>query len=648
VTTRRITRQHQVSTDRIEWKKISDVLPDLFPAAVGPRLPPPGPPAPGGATDATQVPELELQTGPIDDPWGPEPTAEKPQPVPPAQATAAVVLGLAVLAPIAVVGWLAWMFLGSPTGDRAVADAMRPSMVTVQGIHPQRGKTRCLGIIVSRSLCVAPLMAATLDGAKIEVRHKDGETEWHSTRLQTLDPVTGLCVLRADLGGDVTAINLPEEKGWLERRAAVRLLSPDEDRSCHVDDGTFEKLLNEGDPDEMLQVETDDDSDKHDELLGRVVIDKHGQIAGLVVGRLPTGESLCAPSHELRSKKKEAAKLPADHRLDRADLPPESFPPGGAVGGPPVAMPDPGAGMKDAPAPSAGQPPENGPPPAPPGGEQGSPAQKNTERTDDDAAAARQAPGSPSAPAPPRGASRDKSKNGDELLPAVVRTATGVVAEAAETVVPLPELPPDTARELGEKHLDAICKEHRRTRDRVLQRRMRDVADEIFIAADKQPDDYTVTVVEDPEIQAFAFVGGNIVINTGFIDFAAGDMDMIRFVMSHEIGHLVLGHVDMPFRRDLMAGTLVPGAPFVGEQINIAIKNSPFNQADEEAADCFAVDIHRKKRWSIRGGVRFFKKISTREESEDGDSDATVLDGLFSSHPDHERRIDLLNNGCEE
>jgi Zn-dependent protease with chaperone function len=104
----------------------------------------------------------------------------------------------------------------------------------------------------------------------------------------------------------------------------------------------------------------------------------------------------------------------------------------------------------------------------------------------------------------------------------------------------------------------------------------------------------------------------------------------------------------MPFRRDLMAGTLVPGAPFVGEQINIAIKNSPFNQADEEAADCFAVDIHRKKRWSIRGGVRFFKKISTREESEDGDSDATVLDGLFSSHPDHERRIDLLNNGCEE
>lgn len=141
-------------------------------------------------------------------------------------------------------------------------------------------------------------------------------------------------MLRADLGGDVKAVTLPEEKRWLERRAAVRLLSPDEDRSCHVDDGTFEKLLNEGDPDEMLQVETDDDSDKHDELLGRAVIDKHGQLAGLVVGCLPTGESLCSPAHELRSKKKEAAKLPADHRLDRADLPPESFPPGGAVGGP--------------------------------------------------------------------------------------------------------------------------------------------------------------------------------------------------------------------------------------------------------------------------------------------------------------------------
>lgn len=646
---RRITRQNQVSTDKVTWHRISELLPELFPVASGPRLDPPKPV--GQPITLAEPAELEIDVyrpgDVIDDDFG-----TPPRPANGGRSVAIAVAILAVTAPLAVVGLLAMLILSPSTGDRAVADRLRPSIVHIQGIHPEHGKKRCLGLIVSRSLCIAPLMAATLDGVKIEARHSDGHAEWHSSRLQTADPVTGLCVLRGDFGSDVEVIDVPEKNRLPERRAALRMLTPNEDASCNVEDGTLKKVLNDGGPDEMLQI-APDDSDDDDAPLGRAVVDDNGRLAGMVVGRLPSGESLCIPARELRSKKKEAGKLPADHKLDRLDLPITAFPPGGAPGGtqgafPPEAAPHPPQQQPGNSPETASEPGVNRPPAA--AGADSAPAGDAMPRAGKRDGSGPSSP-DPSAPLQRRADSNDtgrKKRDGGLGLPSVLRTATGLVNDAAESVVPLPELPPDMAKELGEEQLAEICRQHRRTRDLALQRHIRRIADDVLLAADRRPADYTVTVVEDSDVQAFAFVGRNVVVNTGFVDFAAGDDEMIRFVLSHEIGHIVLGHVDMPFRRNLMSGALVPGVPLVGEQINAAIKNSPFNQVEEQDADCFAVDLHRKKRWPIKGGVRFFEKIrDTQEGSEGDDALQGVIDAMFSSHPDHESRIDLLNNGCD-
>jgi hypothetical protein len=649
IVARRITRQHQVSTDKVVWQKLGATLPDLFPMASGPNVDHVRPVGEPVEFDDPRDSDVDRAINVIDDDFG-----QTKQGTAGGRAVAVAVTALAVIAPLAIVGWLAMMIVSPSTGDRAVANVVRPSLTHIQGIHPEHGKKRCLGLIVSRSLCIAPLMAATLDGVKIEARHKDGHSEWHSSRLQTADPVTGLCVLRADFGSGVAVIDLPETNRLPERRAVMRLLTPDEDSSCHVEAGTLKTVLNEGGPDEMLQIHSDNDSNDDDSPLGRAMVDRDGLLAGMVVGRLPSGESLCVPVHELRSKKKEAAKLPADHKLDRIDLPFAAFPPGGAIGAPtgavsPKAEPQPPSPQEPVKAPGAGSEPDANRTPAAADADNAA-AQDGIHRGGKDDSSGTPSR-SPSAPAQRRADSDHKRKKKSSTgsgLPTVLRTATGIVNDAAGAVVPLPELPPAKARELGEEQLAEVCRRHRRARDRDLQRQIRQIAEEVLLAADRRPDEYTVTVVEDPDIQAYAFVGGNVVVNTGFIDFAAGDNEMIRFVMSHEIGHLVLGHVDMPFRRNLMAGEFAPGVPLVGEQINAAIKNSPFNQAEEEEADCFAVDIHRKRRWPIRGGIRFFKKIRDLEDKPEGDAEVQgVIDSMFSSHPDHERRIDLLNNGCD-
>lgn len=641
VVARRVTRQHQVSSDGFAWHKINDLLPELFPAASAPQLGRPAPTLLEPTPLVAEVPQqLPQESTTVTGEW---PGQSKP--VNTGRYLAMAVTMLAVVAPLAVVGWLAMLILIPASGDRAVAIAMRPSLVTIQGIHPGEGKKRCLGVVVSRTLCIAPLMAATLDGVKIEARHKDGHSEWHTSRLQTADPVTGLCVLRADFGGDVTAVDLPDSKQLPSRRATLRLLTPDDESSCDVQDGVLDKVLNEDEPDEMLQIDVDDEAEC---LLGRIAVDKDGRLAGLAVGRLPSGEILCASAFELRGKKKEAAKLPADHSIDTLDLPFTAFLPGGAVGKRPDSLPPAGEQVADK-VPTTQQ--RTGTNAQPDPGK-GATTPASAEAASDDGADTRDTKETPKPTSEQSSSGKRKSDpkvsskktpSSGAGLPLVVRSATELVTDVTDSVVPLPELPPDTARKLGERQLADVCKSHRRTRDQPLQNRMRQLADKVFLAADRRPADFTVTVVEDPDIQAFAFVGGNIVINTGFIDFAAGDTEMIRFVMAHEIGHLILGHVEMPYRREMMTGAMV------GEQLNTVIKNSPFNQAEEEEADCFAVDIHRKQRWPIRGGVRFFEKIRDREEESDGAADLEkVVETMFSSHPDHERRIELLTNGCDQ
>jgi len=650
VRTRRLARHHQVSADRIEWRRAADAIPGLFQTGTAP--PPP---------DRTGQQVFEVDEYPQPDfPEILTVTPLPPQQVPDAigngirqfrlsgQWSGVIVIALGALAivtPLGLVAWLIMLALSGSPSDQAIGYDVGPRLATVQGIHPRDGKKKCYAIVVSRNQVVAPVFAATLDGLKVESRHKDGHAEWHSAQLVTADPVTGLCVLRADVGRDVEIMALPESRELPARKASLRLLMPDLDDSRHIERGTLVKVFNSDEPDEMLQVEFDNSPDPQDAPLGRVVVDARGVLVGMVVSRLPDGGSLCAPAREIRSKKKEAGKFPTDHVLGRIDLPeapvPTKMPPAdrraeSSANSEPVQSSDRGTKQTTKPDEKAVEPTKVDVPVKPMPAAAGEMSDKEM-----------------SVPPPkksPKSKTREKDSAGKAggALPAVARLGTDLVRTAADAVVPLPELSRESAGEIGNTLLEDVCSKHRRTRDRGLQARIRSMADDILRAAGKKPQEYTVTVVEDDELQAYAFVGGNVIVNTGFIDFAAEDDEMIRFVLAHEIGHLVRGHVDMPFRRELLVGTLVPGLPFAADTLNTILKNSPFNQVEEEEADCFAVDIHRKKNWSIKGGVRFFWRIRDHDlPSDDTDTSGGLVDGLFSSHPDHERRVELLTGGCD-
>ena len=211
----------------------------------------------------------------------------------------------------------------------------------------------------------------------------------------------------------------------------------------------------------------------------------------------------------------------------------------------------------------------------------------------------------------------------------------------------LPELPPKKAKEIGNDWLAEIRRDHSLCRDRSRTETTRKLAHDLIRAAGKKPADYTVTVVEDEVVNAYAFVGNNIVVNTGFLDFAGRDTEMIQFVLAHEIGHLVEGHVDLPFRRKMLTEGLAEIGELADDTLSGLLKNSPYNQVHEEVADCFAVKLMRSIGASTDGGVRFFRKLSL-QESDDADGEDRPFATLFDSHPDHHRRIELISGGCSD
>jgi predicted Zn-dependent protease len=151
---------------------------------------------------------------------------------------------------------------------------------------------------------------------------------------------------------------------------------------------------------------------------------------------------------------------------------------------------------------------------------------------------------------------------------------------------------------------------------------------------------YKVHLIEDPQANAIALPGGNIIVYSGILN-DLGSENELAFVMSHELGHFsnrdhlrglgrflvlwtlstaIIGHDN--FVTQFLAGSLV----------NVEMK---FSQRQETRADLFAIDLLNKRYGHVGGADSFFKKI--REKEKRGH-----LSYYFASHPHPNERIEAM------
>ena len=153
--------------------------------------------------------------------------------------------------------------------------------------------------------------------------------------------------------------------------------------------------------------------------------------------------------------------------------------------------------------------------------------------------------------------------------------------------------------------------------------------------------DFSLTVVEEDAVNAFAVPGGRIVLFTGLVA-AADSPDEIAGVLAHEVQHVLMRHGTKALFRELawsvVWGTLAGDAEVMSNVLEGAgqLAGLSYRRDDEIEADREGIALIMKARINPNGMIQFFEKLE--DASEWSPAQLTYL----STHPRATDRVDVL------
>ena len=146
-----------------------------------------------------------------------------------------------------------------------------------------------------------------------------------------------------------------------------------------------------------------------------------------------------------------------------------------------------------------------------------------------------------------------------------------------------------------------------------------------------------VRISDSKEVNAYALPGGVVVVNRGLLKEMASQNEL-AFILAHEFGHLKHRDHLRGMGRSLVALSLgallgVSEAPDVlGSGLQFG--ESRFSQAQETAADLYALDVLQCRYGHVGGATDFFERHKDKDPAKWF---------LFASHPELVERIERLN-----
>ena len=180
-------------------------------------------------------------------------------------------------------------------------------------------------------------------------------------------------------------------------------------------------------------------------------------------------------------------------------------------------------------------------------------------------------------------------------------------------------------------------------RDTEIEKTVTGYVQHIFKAANLPPENAEIVLINDPSINAFVAGGQTIFIHTGLITHAKYIDDLI-FVLSHETGHIVGGHVTRGIteyqkaQKKALISTVLGGvlavasgrpdagiAVMMGSQSSAMGTFTAYRQVEESSADRIAVDIVQKLGYSMNGFSNIMTMIQAEERLNAGENQMTYL-----------------------
>ena len=162
-------------------------------------------------------------------------------------------------------------------------------------------------------------------------------------------------------------------------------------------------------------------------------------------------------------------------------------------------------------------------------------------------------------------------------------------------------------------------------------------------AKERRKLNYTFQVVVDPNVNAFATMGGFVYMNTGLMELADNEAELAS-VVGHEIGHIVEEHAleqmkDRAIQEGILsaAGLSDENAIRIGTELALNLPNS---RKDELQADEHGLSNLRRADYDPEAMVSFMSKLAQ------GNSRSQLQ--ILSTHPDPGKRVAELKEDLVE
>jgi predicted Zn-dependent protease len=197
---------------------------------------------------------------------------------------------------------------------------------------------------------------------------------------------------------------------------------------------------------------------------------------------------------------------------------------------------------------------------------------------------------------------------------------------------------------IGKRYATEIDRSARIIKDPVINEYVNRVAQNVARNSDlKIP--LTVTVIDSPDINAFALPGGFLYVNSGLLK-AANEEDQVAGVVAHEIAHVAARHwASQMTKSTILQYAMIPlmftplSFPvYIGlsEGLNMGIPIAflKFSRDDEAEADFLGIQYMYKAGYDPNAYVAFFGKIVQEQRRNPGS-----VPSIFADHPPTPDRI---------
>lgn len=163
---------------------------------------------------------------------------------------------------------------------------------------------------------------------------------------------------------------------------------------------------------------------------------------------------------------------------------------------------------------------------------------------------------------------------------------------------------------------------------------------------------FTIKVIDNDEVNAFALPGGFLFVNTGLINLAENESELAG-VLAHEIAHVAARHGTRQATRGQITNLATIPLIFLGGWTGYGVRQAAglalpmtflkFSRGFEEEADFLGVQYLYAAGYDPNSMVEFFERLKAQEKKKPG-----TFAKVFSSHPTNEKRIQKVQKEIGE